>query len=373
LSKKLPFHLAVELDSAAWRPALRPRAEPDGDTPLTPAFWVHQIRAAEHGGLDFVTIADCHRMLAPPRGRLDAVMIAARVAPLTRHIGIVPAASTTLTEPFLLSTQIATLDWVSGGRAGWQADVSVRAGDGGYVGPRPVPPAPDRYDEAADHIDVVRRLWDSWEDDAEIRDATTNRFIDRERVHHIDFEGPFFSVKGPSITPRPPQGQPVVAIVAADPPTRTLAAHCADVVLVAAGDDRELERGAAAVSDAAAAAGRDPADLRLLADVDVTLDDDPAAAEARRAQNGAAARGSPALGFAGTPASLAQRLIRWSELGVSGFRLRPAELPRDLEAITRRLTAELTSRRVRRGAYEATTLRGLLGLSRPANRYSTRV
>ncbi|MGO9957931.1 MAG: LLM class flavin-dependent oxidoreductase [Solirubrobacteraceae bacterium] len=364
------MHVAVELDSADWRPAVRPRAQPDADAPLTPAFWVDQIREAEHGGLDFVTIADCHRVLAPPRGRLDAVMIAARVAPLTRHIGIVPAASTTLTEPFLLSTQIATLDWVSGGRAGWQADVSIRADDGGYVGPRLVPPTPDRYDEAADHIDVVRRLWDSWEDDAEIRDAATNRFIDRARLHPIDFEGAFFSVTGPSITPRPPQGQPIVAIVAADGPTRTLAARCADVVFVAAGDDRELERGAAAVSDAAAAFGRDPADLRLLADVDVTLDDDPIAAQARRAQRGAAARGSPALDFAGTPASLAQRLITWSELGVGGFRLRPAELPRDLQAISRRLTAELTSRRARGGTYEATTLRGLLGLARPANRYS---
>lgn len=67
------------------------------------------------------------------------------------------------------------------------------------------------YAEAADHVEVIRRLWDSWEDDAEIRDVATGRFVDRDKLHHIDFEGRHFSVRGPSITPRPPQGQPVVS------------------------------------------------------------------------------------------------------------------------------------------------------------------
>ena len=69
----------------------------------------------------------------------------------------------------------------------------------------------DLFDEAADAVEVVRRLWDSWEDDAEIRDVATGRFIDRDKLHYIDFEGSYFSVKGPSITPRPPQGQPIIA------------------------------------------------------------------------------------------------------------------------------------------------------------------
>ena len=69
----------------------------------------------------------------------------------------------------------------------------------------------EHFDEAADYVEVLRRLWDSWEDDAEIRDVATGRFIDRDKLHYIDFEGRWFAVKGPSITPRPPQGQPVVA------------------------------------------------------------------------------------------------------------------------------------------------------------------
>ena len=68
----------------------------------------------------------------------------------------------------------------------------------------------DLFDEASDAVEVARRLWDSWEDDAEIRDVATGRFVDRDKLHYIDFDGKYFSVKGPSITPRPPQGQPVV-------------------------------------------------------------------------------------------------------------------------------------------------------------------
>jgi alkanesulfonate monooxygenase SsuD/methylene tetrahydromethanopterin reductase-like flavin-dependent oxidoreductase (luciferase family) len=129
------------------------------------------------------------------RGRLDAIMIATRVAPLTRQIGIVPAAATTLSEPLLVSTQIATLDHVTGGRAGWQAQVNPHPGEGAYVGPRSTPPAEAVFAEAVDHVEVVRRLWDSWEDDAEIRDAASGRFIDRNRIHQIDFEGPYFAVR----------------------------------------------------------------------------------------------------------------------------------------------------------------------------------
>jgi alkanesulfonate monooxygenase SsuD/methylene tetrahydromethanopterin reductase-like flavin-dependent oxidoreductase (luciferase family) len=104
-------------------------------------------------------------------GRLDAVLIVARAAPLTRHVGLMPTVIVTHTEPFHVSKAIATLDYV----------------------------------------EVLRRLWDSWEDDAEIRDTATGRFVDRGKLHYIKFAGDYFSVKGPSITPRPPQGQPVVA------------------------------------------------------------------------------------------------------------------------------------------------------------------
>ena len=152
------------------------------------------------------------------------MLVAARVAPLTRHIGIVPTQVVTHTEPFHASKAIATLDYVSSGRAGVRVRISHRPDEAALFGRRTIPPGllddtdpaalADLFDEAADYVEVLRRLWDSWEDDAEIRDAATGRFVDREKLHYIDFEGAHFSVRGPSITPRPPQGQPVVAALA---------------------------------------------------------------------------------------------------------------------------------------------------------------
>ena len=158
-------------------------------------------------------------------GRLDAVLIAARVAPLTRHIGLIPTVVVTHTEPFHISKAIATLDYASNGRAGVRVRVSASPQEAALFGRRDFPeldladrddPAVRQlvaalFDEAADYVEVIRRLWDSWDDDAEIRDAATGRFIDRDKLHYIDFSGDYFSVKGPSITPRPPQGQPIVS------------------------------------------------------------------------------------------------------------------------------------------------------------------
>src|SRR5690606_25128531 len=140
----------------------------------------------------------------------------------------IPTVTTTHTEPFHVATALATLDYTSRGRAGWQARVSATAEEAAHFGRREIthpspaeiaevlatgtvpPRARELFEEATDVVEVVRRLWDSWEDDAEIRDVATRRFIDRDKLHYVDFEGSHFSVRGPSITPRPPQGQPVV-------------------------------------------------------------------------------------------------------------------------------------------------------------------
>jgi alkanesulfonate monooxygenase SsuD/methylene tetrahydromethanopterin reductase-like flavin-dependent oxidoreductase (luciferase family) len=176
------------------------------------AHWIGQVRQADEAGLDFVTFEDTFGRRGP-----DAVQVAARVAPLTQHVGLVPVATTTHTEPFHLSTALATLDWVSRGRAGWQVRVSEDPAEAALLGRREPLGAGDLLAEAGDVIEVVRRLWDSWEDDAVIKDAATGRYIDRDKLHYIDFEGQYFTVKGPSIVPRPPQGQPVVAALAHGP------------------------------------------------------------------------------------------------------------------------------------------------------------
>ncbi|WP_329165594.1 LLM class flavin-dependent oxidoreductase [Streptomyces sp. NBC_01717] len=393
------LHLAVALDGAGWHPAAwrEPVARP-GDL-LTAEYWADIITEAEHGLLDFVTIEDAlglqsSRFTEPDsrtdqvRGRLDAVLIAARVAPLTRHIGLIPTVVATHTEPFHISKAIATLDYVSTGRAGLRIQVSARQNEAAHFGRRAFPrfriedldsPAvreltAELFEEAGDSIEAVRRLWDSWEDDAEIRDAATGRFIDRDKLHYIDFESRHFSVKGPSITPRPPQGQPLVSALAHQSVPFRLVARSADIGYVTPHDTDQARAIVDEIRGEQAAAGRAEDPLHIFGDLVVFLDDDPAAATARRDRlDGLAGYPytSDAKVFTGTPAQLADLLLEWQRAGLSGFRLRPAVIGHDLEAITRGLVPELQRRNAFRRAYEADTLRGLLGLSRPANRYAT--
>jgi alkanesulfonate monooxygenase SsuD/methylene tetrahydromethanopterin reductase-like flavin-dependent oxidoreductase (luciferase family) len=393
-----PIHLAVALDGAGWHPAAwrEPAARP-GEL-LTAGYWTDLVQEAERGLLDFVTIEDSLSLQSSHydgpdgrtdrvRGRLDAVLTAARVAPGTRHIGLVPTVTVTHTEPFHLSKAIATLDYVSSGRAGWRVLVSARKTEADQFGRREFPafrfadrelPAAaalltELSDEAADYVEVVRRLWDSWEDGAEIRDAATGRFVDRDRLHYIDFTGRFFSVRGPSITPRPPQGQPLVTALAHAARAYRLAARSADVVFVTPRDTPGVRAIVGEVRGEQAAAGRADEQLHVFADLVVFLNDDAATAAARLARLDALAGAgyvSDALVFTGTPAALADLLLDWRDAGLTGFRLRPGAIPHDLEAITRGLAGELGRRGAFRRSYEAPTLRGLLGLDRPANRYA---
>ena len=231
----------------------------------------------------------------------------------------------------------------------------------------------DHFDEAADYVEVLRRLWDSWEDDAEIRDVATGRFIDRDKLHYIDFEGRWFSVKGPSITPRPPQGQPVVAALGHASVPYQLIARSADVGFVTPRDAAHAAEIVAEIRAGQARAGRAAQTLHVFGDLVVFLDETETAAVARKQrldERAGAEYRSDARVYAGTAAGLADLLQDWQAAGLSGFRLRPAALPHDLTHLTERLVPELQRRGLFRTAYEADTLRGLLGLGRPANRYA---
>lgn len=387
-----PLHLAVALDGAGWHPVAwrEPAARPA--ELFTARYWTGLVAEAERGLLDFVTFEDSLSLQSSRpdgpdgrtdriRGRLDAVLIAARVAPLTRHVGLVPTALVTHTEPFHLSKAIATLDHVSLGRAGVRVRVSGRADEFAHVGRRTAPARPvtadavrELFTEAGDYVEVLNRLWDSWEDDAEIRDVASGRFIDRAKLHYIDFEGAEFSVKGPSITPRPPQGRPPVAALAHDTVPYELVAGSAEIGFVTPRDADDARAIVARIRDAQAAAGRADETVHVFGDLLVYLDDAPGAAAERRArldERAGEAYTSDAPVFTGTPTELADVLQEGREAGLTGFRLRPAALPHDLERITRALVPELGRRGLFRTEYGAGTLRGLLGLPRPANRYAT--
>src|SRR3954470_22726493 len=162
-----PLHLAAAIDGAGQYGA---------------PYYIELARLAERGTLDFVTLDDTFGPPGDGPGRLDALAVLARVAPATERIGLVPTVTTPHPEPFHVSSAVATLDWVSRGRAGWTVEVSATEAEARLVGRRPAAPAPELWAEAGEVADVSARLWDSWEDDAEIRDTATGRFVDRDKL-----------------------------------------------------------------------------------------------------------------------------------------------------------------------------------------------
>jgi alkanesulfonate monooxygenase SsuD/methylene tetrahydromethanopterin reductase-like flavin-dependent oxidoreductase (luciferase family) len=373
------MHLAVALEGAGWHPAAwrEPRARPA--ELFTAGYWTDVVAEAERGLLDFVTIEDGFSVQSSRTdqvvGRLDAVLIAARVAPLTHGIGLMPTVIVTHTEPFHISKAIATLDYVSNGRAGVRVRVSGSMDEAVHIGRRVRPlPAAELLDEAAGYVEVVRRLWDSWEDDAEIRDVATGRFVDRDKLHYIDFEGSWFSVRGPSITPRPPQGQPIVCVLAHVDTAFRLAARSADVVFVTPQSDEHASLLVEQIRGQEEAVERAGPSLRIVADLVVFLDDGPGQALARKERldvlDGRPLR-SDALIFAGTPSELVDLMAEWQAAGIEGFRLRPGAMPRDFDAITHEVVAELADRSLRPSSYQESTLRARFGLLRPLNRYAS--
>ncbi|WP_031070331.1 LLM class flavin-dependent oxidoreductase [Streptomyces sp. NRRL WC-3742] len=327
-----PLHLSAAIDSPGHFEA---------------GHYARLARLAEGAGLDFVTLDDS--FAAEPR-RPDALATFSRIAPLTSRVGLVPTVTTTHTEPFHTSISVNTLDWVSEGRAGWLVGVSSTEAEAKAFGRRPVAPVDELWQEAADAAEVAARLWDSWEDDAEIRDAATGRFIDRDKLHYIDFEGPRFSVRGPSITPRPPQGRPVVVVpvAAADlAPDATAGGRArvatairhADVVLLDAPDR------AARLTAATELRLRSGENLRILARIAAPL-------PYRAAEDRLLAE----LTATGT--------------GVDGYHLVPEEPERDLTAFAEHLAPTLREAGLLRADQPGRTLRDRLGLARPASRYT---
>ncbi|MCM6772627.1 LLM class flavin-dependent oxidoreductase [Nocardia sp. CDC159] len=343
--------LGVELSGTGTHPAAWRRADSRAEELFTAEYWLDAVRAAEAAGADLAFLPDSFALQdRGPIGRLDAVAVAARAAAATHRIGLIPEVPVTHTEPFHVAKAIASLDFATLGRAGWE--VTVSAGQAALFGRKAEQDPAALWHEADEAVEVVARLWDSWEDDAEIRDLATGRFIDRDKLHYIDFVGENFSVKGPSITPRPPQGQPLVAVRAEDAHSTAVAVRRADLIRIAATDLDHAARTRDELRTAVAAAGRDPDLVRVLVDIEVhvAVTESAAAAEVARLEAWAATEPN-GLRHLGTPASLHELL---ADVPADGIVLRPLALPAFL------------ARLPRLGA----TLRERLGLPRPINRYA---
>ena len=365
--------LALELDGdgahpAAWRAARHAPTELLSGVRLRST-----VLAAESAGFHVATFSDGPVGAAglDIAGRLDAVQRAAFAGPITRSIILVPEVDTVFTEPFHVATQLASLDYVSAGRAGWLVAASGSEGEGAAVGRSAVEGA-GRAAEAAAAVEVSRRLWDSWEDDAVIRDVDSGRFLDVDKLHYADFEtdpdfpGAGYSVKGPAIIPRPLQGQlPVVA------PAELLADGLAvgapdsgvDAVLVTA---PSLEQLGAAVAEVRAQGA-----VAVIAELEVVLDARGQRAEERLAQLDAQtpwpSRRARYLGDAAGLVELLSELLATAD----GVRLHPAVVDVELEELSRLVLPELRRRGVLAPTTPEATFRSLLGLEHPTNRYAT--
>lgn len=362
------FVVGVALDGDGAHPAARASR---GAVPASAIARMLTARAllAERAGLAFLSFEDV-RGASSTDAQLDAVQRAAFLAPLTRSIGLVATVDALRAEPFHLSAQLASLDIASRGRAGWivRADDDVDA-----AAELPWEPAPGdaMVGEARDVVAVVRALWDSWEDDAVIRDAPTGRYLDRERLHSLDVTGERFSVAGPSIVPRPAQGQPVVlaagGVLAPGTGNPGEGGHegAADIVLLEA----EAEQGIGELARAARASPA-PAPARLIAELEVVLDTEDATAAERLAllDRAASWRSTGRARYRGGAAGLIALLERLATV-VDGVRLHPAVIDDDLPVLATAVLPFLRERELTGPSSPETTLRGVLGLERPVNRF----
>jgi alkanesulfonate monooxygenase SsuD/methylene tetrahydromethanopterin reductase-like flavin-dependent oxidoreductase (luciferase family) len=354
--------LAVDADGAGAHPAAW-RYPGASETALDPHFIRQTVISAEKAGFALAAFAD--GPLPPPAGgRIEAGVRAAYLSRLTSRIGLAPTLHVTTTEPFHLATQLASLDHASHGRAAWVVGAADDAPSRATIGASPLDAAA-RGRELRDVIDVARALWDSWEDEAVIKDVPTGRFLDNEKVHHVRFEGSSFSVVGPLITPRPPQGQ--VVVVAAD---SLGVADRADVTLVG-GFSPAAGHGRRAITERAERA-REAGSPLVFIELEVLLNT-PAERAARRVARLDSLdpwRVTDRARFAGSAADLAEFLAELAPQ-LDGVLFYPAETAVDLPILADDVLPALTDGGLARvpGPDDA-TLRDVLGLPRPVNRFA---
>ncbi|MEK6311521.1 MAG: LLM class flavin-dependent oxidoreductase [Curtobacterium sp.] len=390
--------LVTALHGAGWHPAAWRVAGPTATRLSSLRHWRDLVVEQDRAGIDAVTIEDSFTAgPADPTGdldtstvvgRLDALLVANAVAPATRGLGLVPTVSVTHTEPFHVATGLQTLDHVSLGRAGWRIQVSPTPREAALFGRRAVPawtgvPDPTAtaplFDEAREVAEVVSRLWDSWDDDAIIRDVTTGRFIDRDRIHNAEFVGEHVSVHGASIVPRSPQGRPPVFSLAHRADAAAFAVDVADVVLVTPGfagrEARDLLEEVRHLEEVAGSDVRRP----VLADLAVLIGSSTAEAEDELAALDAAAGAPYAVGagsdtsvLATTVADLVTLIGDLGALGYAGVRLRPLRIPADSTAIARQVVPSLVTAGLRADVASRPTadLRTRLGIRPAVSRYA---
>ncbi len=240
-------------------------------------YYVDMARALERACFDYIMLEDTLMVSEAYRGTSEATLknaleapkhdplpLAAIIASQTRHLGIVATMSTLAYPPFLLARLASTLDHLSGGRFGWNIVTSGEDATAQNFGLDELPPRQVRYDMADEYMDVVCKLFDSWAPDAVLRDHATGVYADHTKVKPIHHHGTYFKVRGPLNTERSPQGRPVFVQAGGSPRGRAFAARHADSIVALGNGVAGMKAYRDDVRARAAAAGRDPDDIKVL-------------------------------------------------------------------------------------------------------------
>ena len=406
--------------------------------------YIDITQTAERALFDFVFNADSNSTFGPddPESwkrktdamRLEPLTLLGALSAVTSHIGLISTATTTYLDPFHVARIFATLDQLSGGRVGWNVVTSSAASEALNFSHKAHVPHDQRYKRAAEFIQVAQGLWDTWEDDAFVMDKKAGLFFHPEKMHVLHHKGEHFSVRGPLMVPRSPQGQPVIVQAGQSEDGRELAARTAEVLFTVA---QKLEPAREFYSDLKARLvryGRSPDSLKIMPGVltvvgrtraeaqdkfdslqalippelgvpalsdivgmdltpfplDGPLPDVPltntqqgrqkVVVDMARAENltirqlykrVATARGHRVA--VGTANDIADALEEWYRGGAAdGFNIMPQVLPAGLNEFVEQVIPELQRRGLFRTKYEGRTLRENVGLARPANRFTAR-
>jgi FMN-dependent oxidoreductase (nitrilotriacetate monooxygenase family) len=393
----------------------------------------------ERGCFDAFFMADHLAVLNMPMAALkrsatntsfDPLTLLPALAVVTERLGLIATASTTYNDPYHIARKFASLDHLSNGRAGWNLvttanpDAALNFGKDAHMAHG------ERYARAREFYDVVTGLWDSWADDAFIRDVESGIFFDPDKMHVLNHKGPELSVKGPLNIARPIQGWPVIVQAGASEAGRQIAAETAEMVFASAVNLQDGQRFYADVKGRMRACGRDPDHMKILPGVLVVVGETLAEAQAKKAlldslvhpdsgiaslsirlgvdasqfdldgplpeipetnasksgrektieiarrenltvrQLAQRAGGHGGLTMIGTPAMIADQMQEWLETeACDGFNVMFHTVPAGIDAFVDGVVPELQRRGIFRTAYEGTTLRENLGLPRPANRF----
>jgi FMN-dependent oxidoreductase (nitrilotriacetate monooxygenase family) len=276
-TRKNRMRLAWFLDNHVpydWR---SPFSREHGDRWPDSAFFTDLACGLERARFDYILVEDTSYVPADYNGshdayfkygsavpKLDAITLMGFLLHATNSIGVVGTLGTTEYMPYHVSRVMASLDHLSGGRAGWNIVTGVSDRAQQNYGRDRILEHDARYAIADEFVDLVQALWNSWDADAVVKDRETNVYVDPTKVREINYRGKYFSSRGPSVTPRPPQGRPLLTQAGASPAGRNLAAKYADSILGIGGDPVVMKEYRDDVRDRMVLAGRNPDDCKIL-------------------------------------------------------------------------------------------------------------